>query len=109
MTTLEEARRCPRCNELGEHVEKEDRYLRSGTARGSKITNFYCRNSRCKWFNTSWTVQVRPDGTIPDALLYRDKKFPELPTWGQRSVDALEEQLRLETQKGGAEVRNPHG
>lgn len=107
MTTFEQARRCPRCDELGEHVESEDRIVQRGPQRGSKLTKVYCRNDRCRWFNTAWTIQVRPDGTIPDANLFREKKFPELPKWGERSVRALEEQVRLETSPG-AELNNPH-
>lgn len=104
MTTYEEARRCPRCSELGEHVEAEDRTLKVGPSRGSRMIKIYCRNERCKWYNTAWTVQRRPDGTIPDALLHRQKNFPELPTWGARSIETLERQLELETQAGGAEL-----
>lgn len=107
MTTFEQARRCPRCSELGEHVDIEDRITKIGPQRGSKLIKIYCRNGRCKWYNTAWTVQIRPDGTIPDAALYREKKFPELPSWGAASVNALEQQLELETQPG-AELQKPH-
>ena len=105
MTTYEDARRCPRCEHPGEHVAEEDRPLRS--VRGAKLIKIYCRQERCKWFNTAWTVQVNADGSIPPENTFRDKKFPELPSWGAKSVEALESQLRLETTPG-AELNNPH-
>jgi hypothetical protein len=92
----------------GEHVAAEDRQMKVGRD-NSKVLKIYCRNERCKWFNTAWTVQQRSDGTIPDALLHRPKKFPELPSWGAGSVTALEQQLALETQPGGGELNNPNG
>jgi len=71
-TTLEEARRCPRCNEPGELGEKRpvsvwgrDGRRIMGITPGAMLHLFYCRNKRCKWFNTPWEVQINPDGTIP--------------------------------------------
>lgn len=108
-TSYDDAITCPRCGLTGDHVEDEDRVVKVGPERGSKIMKIYCRNPRCKWFNSPWTVQRRPDGTIPDALTHRDKKFPELPSWGASSIDALQRQLELETQPGGGELHNPNG
>jgi len=107
VTTLEEAKRCPRCEEPGEHVAAEDRALRS--IRGAKVIKIYCRNQRCKWYNTPWTIQVNSNGTIPLALLNRDKKFPKLPNRGNSVVENLTRQVELETKTGGAEINNPNG
>jgi hypothetical protein len=105
-TSYEEALRCPRCDIRGEHVGEEDR--RAQSIRGATILTVYCRNSRCKWYNTSWTIQKNSDGTIPPPLLRREKKFPELPSGVEkRMIEALEEQLRLEQEPGGAELNNP--
>src|SRR5688572_16160166 len=108
-TSYDEAICCPRCSLSGDHVTGEDRVVRSGPNRGSKLLKVYCRNERCRWFNTSWAIQVRPDGTIPDALLHRNKQFPELPKWGAGVVEGLERQIALETQPGGGELNNPNG
>lgn len=104
-TSYEDALRCPRCELRGDHVESEDR--RSTSIRGATILTVYCRNSRCRWYNTSWTIQKNADGTIPPPLLNRAKKFPELPASGARVIQAIEDQLQLEIQPGGAEVNNP--
>lgn len=99
MTTYEEAKRCPRCGEMGEHASELDRSLSS--PRGAKLTQFFCRNNRCKWFNTSWAVQVNPDGTIPPALLNREKRFPALPGDGGRTEAAIRAQVSREIDGGG--------
>lgn len=107
-TAYSDAIVCPRCRLTGDHVSEEDRLVKIGPQRGSKILKVYCRNERCKWFDTPWTVQQLPDGTIPEALLTREKKFPELPSWGGSSVEALQRQLELETRPGGGELNNPN-
>jgi hypothetical protein len=73
-TTLEEARRCPTCTEPGDIESRKpftgaERYL--GT-----LWVFVCKNQRCKRYDRTWVVQVRPDGTIPEATLHREKNFP---------------------------------
>lgn len=72
-TTLDEARRCPKCKELGiKSSEKRER-------NGSRLLTFMCRNGRCKWNEqTCRIVEVRPDGTIPEARMRRSKSFPSL-------------------------------
>lgn len=72
-TTLEEARRCPRCeqpgNRVGVNVAKAP-----GVSRGTKIETYECVNERCeygpitqpvKMNGQRWAVQINPDGTIP--------------------------------------------
>jgi hypothetical protein len=61
MASYEEARKCPKCEEPGEEgaVKPLDR-------RRGKLQQLWCRNPQCKWYNTSYTVQIRPDGSVPD-------------------------------------------
>lgn len=61
MATLEEASRCPKCQEVGDQGAPQ----RSNKP-GVNIIPFTCKNERCRWYNTAWLVQVNPDGTIPD-------------------------------------------
>lgn len=100
-TTLEEASRCPRCEVPGRF--NGERPLRSGDG---KVKVFLCENARCRWYNTTWTVQVNANGTIPPPLLTRDKQFRPLPKDGGNVVRGLERQLDLET-GGGGEVSRP--
>lgn len=60
--TWEEASRCPRCDQAGEAgVAQQSRKP------GVKVIPVFCRNEHCRWFDTSWLVQINPDGSIPDA------------------------------------------
>jgi hypothetical protein len=34
---------------------------------GIKAVVYTCKNTACKWYNTGWSVQFNPDGSIPDA------------------------------------------
>lgn len=72
-TTLEEARRCPKCGEPGApggFVPQRDK---------SKVYTFHCENNRCKWFETGgWLVHVNPDGSIHEATRHK-KQFPAIP------------------------------
>jgi len=96
-TTLEEASRCPRCEQPGEFAG--ERELKS--VRNAKLKMFTCKNSRCKWFNTPWSVQVNANGTIPPALLNRPKQFRPLPNDGGRTLENLQRQLEIEKGSGG--------
>jgi len=71
-STLEEARRCPACNEPG---------LANGTRPAPErwqgtLHLFKCVNQRCLKVDRTWIVQIRPDGTIPEATLNREKNYP---------------------------------
>jgi hypothetical protein len=99
-TTLEEASRCPRCENPGRY----DGEKLSRSIRGAKIKTFTCENKRCRWYDTPWTVQVNSDGTIPPALLNRPKQFAALPDDKGRTVENLEAQLAAE-QGRGTELR----
>lgn len=72
-TTLEVARRCPKCEEPGVPngiTPAPERYMGS-------FHMYKCDNSRCKGFGKDWLIQVRPDGTIPPPTLNREKSFPQ--------------------------------
>jgi hypothetical protein len=102
-TTLEEARRCPRCDEPGQKGEERALDRTSGATRGARLFMFYCRNGRCRWYNTSWGVQVNPDGTVPPPTTSRDKFFRPLPDDGGRTAESLEEMQKL-TEQAHAEI-----
>lgn len=93
-TTLEEASRCPKCQEPGKHVATKPLTSSSG-----KLLMFLCENKRCKWYSTEWPVQVNSNGTIP-LTLQRPKQFQPLPDDGGKTLEGLERQLQLETTKG---------
>ena len=58
-TAYEEATRCPRCKHPGKVTAIKP--APNGTAH---VVD--CQTATCEWYDTSWVVQVRPDGTIPD-------------------------------------------
>lgn len=104
-TTYEEAKLCPRCGMPGEEVSQVP------SPKRSIVHVIYCRNSECKWFNTSWLVQVNADGSIPTAehQLTERKKFPALPSHeagAERIMEALRLDKEAQTRKG-AELRRP--
>lgn len=108
-TTFEEAQRCPKCELPGEDTGTTP--VRSQRGQQVQVHTIYCRNAECKWYNTSWIVQVNPDGTIPVAYSQLgNKKYPQLsPETQTRVEEAIKAQVAAETSPGGAEVRNPHG
>lgn len=85
-TTLEEARRCPKCNEPGHDTGNTTNRLH-GATRGAIIHEYKCMNQRCKWYDTSYLVQTNPDGTIPPPTLVREKAFRQLPAREQEDID----------------------
>lgn len=103
-TTLEEARRCPKCSEPGADAGAIAAPSSPGVTRGAVLRKFTCMNGRCKWFGEFWMVQVNPDGTIPPPTTARRNSLRSLPDDGGRTRGRLIEQLRLETSTGGAEI-----
>jgi hypothetical protein len=103
MTTYEEAKRCPKCAQPGDEVADES-IKAPGLTRGARLKHVMCMNSRCKWYKTSYYIQVNPDGTIPPPIEHRQKRFTERPSDGGRTEANLLKQLNLE-QSPGAEVR----
>jgi len=99
-TTLDAARRCPRCQELG--VEENRKPQRGG---GTTLT-FGCRNERCRWYKQpGWVVDVRPDGTLPDPNRHRNKVFPKMPDFTSRMQESVDRQIEAETGPGTPEIR----
>lgn len=84
----EEAKACPKCGLTGEQSRSTTAIRpQAGVTRGARLVKFTCKNRRCKWYDTSWEVQINPDGTIPDPNAPREKQF--------KKVDpALAEQMR---------------
>ena len=108
-TTLEEARRCPKCGQPGQFTGEQS-VRKQGIAPGTKLQTFGCANERCRWYGTTCRViQINPDGSIPAALTRRAKEFPVLPGVGDLSeqVNAqLARQVKAEL-AGGAEINSP--
>jgi len=109
-TTFEEAKNCPKCGMPGMEVSAtpmHDKDLKYGAA---VVHLIQCRNERCNWFNTNWSVQVNPDGSIPPPQNHRggpkkyDAFLPDEQT--QRMVDNLQRQLDAEVTEN-AELRRP--
>lgn len=91
-TTFDEARRCPRCEELG--------LLGKSTGRrdGSRIHTVTCKNDRCKWYDTSWVVQVMADGSVAKPEKH-DKFFPAIPDRTAEVQAALDRELQRQMPK----------
>ena len=93
--TYEEAKHCPRCKEEGMLASTTP--VTMGRGVGGKVEVFKCMNERCRWFETGWTIQINPDGTIP---VHRPgaKQFDTsagLEVAAQRELDKMAEELRL--------------
>lgn len=96
-TTYDEALRCPRCSQKGQDISK------TNGPHGSKIHSIMCMNTRCRWYNTSYVVQVHADGTVQPPTLSRDRHFPKLPD--RNNVEAQMQELYDQTTRPGTEVR----
>jgi len=86
-TTIEEARRCPKCGKTG-------RLSRTNfNADRSKIETYTCETEGCRWFNTGWAIQIMSDGTLAHRQEGRHKEFPASPaleTLGRNTVKETE-------------------
>lgn len=97
-TTYDEARRCPKCTELGrDESEKPGPH-------GSKLHIIRCLNQRCAWYDTTYVVQVNPDGTVPEANTNRPKNFPALPPRSDEAVERYNQSLLNQTLAGGETI-----
>lgn len=98
--SFEEAKHCPKCKMSGEATGEMRPVSRAaGVTRGAMLHKYACRNSRCKWFNTFWFIQINPDGTIPDPDLHREKQFRALPDDGGRTEENLQQLLNATLHK----------
>lgn len=102
-TKFEQCKRCPKCQEPGELINKF-RHERGWKRRGmSTMHTFICRNERCRWFNDTWVVQVNDDGTIPERPK-GEKEFPapdRMIRMGQQYKEFLEEEVKRGETLGG--------
>src|ERR1041385_3963991 len=95
MTTLEEAARCPRCQEPGKlsssHV---------GNRQGTTVRVYHCQNERCRWYgDAGWVVQINEDGTIPERTA-GPKQFEKLTPGQEAMARAVLEQNEQDLKKG---------
>lgn len=93
MTTVEDAKRCPRCDQPG------DQTVTTAGPKGSKLYTFVCNNRLCRWYSTGWIVQVNADGSIPERK-GGEKEFTTPKDFDERSKkveEMLRQQLRDET------------
>ena len=104
MTTFEDAKRCPKCDRPG-----KDLGGKPAKRPGVKVHTIMCETELCKWYQTTWLVQVNEDGTIPEAYSQVGKKqFPKVsPEMESRINDSLKAQLEVE-KSGQGEVQNPY-
>jgi hypothetical protein len=106
--TFEQAKRCPKCDLPGEDMGATP----TTNARGMpvKVHSIFCRNPECKWFNTSWIIQINPDGSIPKPYEQLGRKqFPKVsPEAETKITESIQAQIAAETQPGGAELNNPY-
>ncbi|SRR5258706_13166138 len=94
-STFDEARRCPKCETPGVPMGE------SPGPHRSKIHTFRCMNPRCKWYDTTYIIQVNQDGTIPDPSLTKIKNFPKLPPRSDAAMEAYYQSLLNQTLAGG--------
>lgn len=105
--TWEEASRCPIHDLKGKEGKPVNLPRGTGAAPGSSLITLTCPQESCEYHDLGWTVQIRPDGTIPDPTLDRDKSFHGMPGWQRERARDRVEDLREEMkrqQRPGAEV-----
>jgi hypothetical protein len=64
------------------------------------LHQYKCTNTRCKWLNEVWLVQVNPDGTIPPPTTTRRNSL--VPIYDDKGAtrQRILDQLAVETQPG---------
>jgi hypothetical protein len=82
MPTLEEAGRCPKCQQPG----VQGKTLPTQEI-GKKVIMFTCETKSCRWYNTGWPVQINADGTIPVTFGQGDKAFGTPPVVSKTEAD----------------------
>jgi hypothetical protein len=110
LPTFEEAKRCPKCNQPG-----EDRATRPapGLVRGTTLHVIYCVTKLCPWFETSWFVQVNPDGSVPAPKNHSGEPkiysgFEGHDEYAEKLLAAAKAMNEASMQEGGGEIRNPN-
>lgn len=104
-STLEEAKRCPRCKQAGDlqSTIRQPRPGGHGWRREIVTVNvFVCKNERCRTFDETWIVQVNADGSIPERKK-GPKEFPNskrMNDMGKSYVDYLQSEVDSGEAKG---------
>ena len=108
---FEEAKRCPKCGNPGEDRKTQDVPMSAGLPPKTTVHLIYCVTKLCPWFDTCWSVQVNPDGSIPtprnhsgEAKVYAG--FETHDRDAKAMIDYLKAQELAQTQPG-AELPNP--
>jgi hypothetical protein len=110
MASYEDAQQCPMCKVPGEVTNKTSaRQFTLEVPKGSQYHTIFCRNDRCKWYDSSWVVLVYPDGTIPDprprsSEPRRPKQF-EVSKAMQAQMDARFQEMLAQQRRPGTETR----
>lgn len=112
VTTLEEAKRCPKCGNYGEDRIQRPVDRSTGLKAGTMVHIIYCVTEICPWFNTCWMVQVNKDGSIPPPQNHtgHPKVYQGFEGHDQQAkelIDFLKAEEKAQTQPG-TEVRNPY-
>jgi hypothetical protein len=108
-TTFEEAKKCPKCDNVGKEVGS--RPAKTGRGKRCTLHVIECVTELCRWYGERYVVQVNEDGSIPDAYsgALGSKQFPRI---SQESISRIEDNVRRQLeaeQTKGAEVNNPRG
>ncbi len=69
-TTLDKAKKCPKCHNYGEQTHE-------GRTTDPKIKAyvFKCTHKVCLWYDTTWIVTVDEDGKVPMMDIGHTKKI----------------------------------
>lgn len=68
MASWAEASRCPKCEAPGEDIK-------TNRIPNATVHTLRCPTEGCRWYNTTWIVQINSDGTIPE-YVPGPKAFP---------------------------------
>lgn len=100
-STYEEAKRCPRCGKPGEdrQTTRVKNPREKGVEPGTSVHMIYCTTPVCRWYDTSWAVQVNPDGSVPPPNMHHDKQFPTRVPPGM-TLDQAAEKARKGINRG---------
>lgn len=113
MATLDEASRCPRCNQPGKKISEKP------VDGGGKVVVMECVNDQDQIYGPTviegqrlsgerFFFQVRADGTIPDPNPHDEKAFPEQSNQVFGSEDDFE-QVRAAMRASQEQMMKPGG
>lgn len=113
MATLDEAQRCPRCNQPGKKIKEQP------VDGGGKVVVMECINDQDPVYGPTviegnrlsgerFFFQVRADGTIPDPNPYEEKAFPAQPNQVFGTEDEFE-QVRQAMRASQEQMMRPEG